>query len=125
MNNFLKLLLGSGLFLLEQSDRTRNVCDRASRKVDDLRDVVRHGYEEAADRVTRASRAIRGKNNHVLGNAVRLAAGIGVGIGVGVLLAPASGKQTRSTIAGTIQNFGSRVRKQVVTERARATTNAG
>jgi len=43
VNNFLKLLLGSGLFLLEQWDRTTNVCDRASHKIDDLRDVVHHG----------------------------------------------------------------------------------
>jgi len=125
MNNFLKLLLGSGLFLLEQSDRTKNVRDRAARKIDDLRDVVQQKYEDAADRVAKASRAIRGEDNHVLGNALRLAAGIGVGIGVGLLVAPASGQETRSAIAGSVQQFGNRVRKQVFSENARAAANAG
>ena|ERR1022692_894083 len=125
MKNFLKLLLGSGLFLLEQSDRTHDMRDRAARKVDDLRDVVQHKYEDAADRVARASRAIRGQDNQALGNALRLAAGIGVGVGLGLLFAPASGRQTRDAVAVSIQNFGSRVRKQVFSENARATSNAG
>jgi hypothetical protein len=38
MKNFLKLLLGSSLFLLERSDRTEDARDRAARKIDDLRD---------------------------------------------------------------------------------------
>ena len=61
--NFLKLLLGSSLFLLEQSDRTKNVRDRAASKIDDLRNVVQQKYEDAADRVAKASRAIRGQDS--------------------------------------------------------------
>jgi len=61
MKKLLKMLLGTGLYVLEQSDRTNNVRDRAARKLDDLRDVVQHKYEDAADRVARASRAIREK----------------------------------------------------------------
>src|ERR1022692_187139 len=125
MKNFLKLLLGSSLFLLERSDRTKYVRDRAARKIDDLRDVVQQKYEDAADRVAKASRAIRGEDNQVLGNALRLAAGIGIGVGVGLLVAPASGQQTRSAIAGSVQRFGNKVRKQVFSERARTTANAG
>jgi hypothetical protein len=125
MKTILKLLFGSGLFLLEQPDRTTNVRDRASRKIDDLRDVVRQKYEDAADRVAKASRAIRGEDNHSLGNAVRFAAGIGVGIGVGMLFAPASGQDTRTAIAGSIQQFGNKVRRQIFSERARAIAAAG
>jgi gas vesicle protein len=125
MKNFLKLLLGSSLFLLEQSDRTKNVRDRAASKIDDLRNVVQQKYEDAADRAVKASRAIRGEDNHVLGNALRLAAGIGVGVGCGLLLAPASGQETRSALAGRIQQFGNKVRKQVFCEHARTTANAG
>jgi gas vesicle protein len=125
MKNFLKLLLGSSLFLLERSDRTKDVSDRAARKIDDLRDVVQQKYEDAADRVAKASRAIRGEDNQVLGNALRLAAGIGIGVGVGLLVAPASGQQTRSAIAGSVQRFGNKVRNQVFSERARATASAG
>jgi gas vesicle protein len=125
MKNFLKLLLGSSLFLLERSDRTKDVRDRAARKIDDLRDVVQQKYEDAAERVAKASKAIRGQDHHVLGNALRLAAGIGIGIGVGLLVAPASGQETRSAIAGSVQQFGNKVRKQVFSERARATASAG
>ena len=125
MKKLLKTLLGTSLYLLEQSDGAQNGRDRAARKIDDLRDVVQHKYEDAADRVARASRAIRGQDNQPLGNALRLAAGIGVGVGLGLLFAPASGRQTRDAVAVSIQNFGSRVRKQVFSENARATSNAG
>jgi hypothetical protein len=125
MKKLLKTLLGTSLYLLEQSDGAQNGRDRAARKIDDLRDVVQHKYEDAADRVARASRAIRGQDNQALGNALRLAAGIGVGVGLGLLFAPASGRQTRDAVAVSIQNFGSRVRKQVFSENARATSNAG
>jgi hypothetical protein len=125
MNKLLKMLLGSGLYLLEQSDRTTDVRDRAARKIDDLRDVVQKKYEEAADRVARASRAIRGEDNHALAKALRLAAGIGVGVGVGLLFAPASGQDTRRAIAGSVQQFRTKVRKRVSSERARATAHAG
>src|ERR1700731_4958591 len=85
----------------------------------------KHKYEDAAGRVAKASRAIRGEDNQALGNALRIAAGIGVGIGVGLLLAPASGQETRSAIAGGVRQFGNEVRKQVFSERPRAAANAG
>jgi hypothetical protein len=61
IKNFLKLLLGISLCLLEQSDRRKNVRDRAASKIDDLRDVVQQKYEDAVYRVAKASRAIRKK----------------------------------------------------------------
>jgi hypothetical protein len=125
MKKLLKTLLGTSLYLLEQSDRTHDMRDRAARKIDDLRDVVQHKYGDAADRVARASRAIRGEDNHALGNALRLAAGIGVGVGFGLLFAPASGQDTRRAIAGGVQQFGDKVRKRVSSERARAAAAAG
>jgi gas vesicle protein len=125
MKNFLKLLLGSSLFLLERSDRTEDARDRAARKIDDLRDIVQQKYEDAAGRVAKASKAIRGEDNEALGNALRLVAGIGVGIGIGLLVAPASGQQTRAAIAGSVKQFGNKVRRQVFSEPARATASAG
>jgi len=125
MKKFLRLLLGTSLYVLEQSDRTKNVRDRAARQIDDLRDVVQQKYEDAADRVAKASRAIRGKDNHALSNGLRLAAGIGVGVGVGLLFAPASGQQTRSAIAGRVQQFGNKCRKRVFSEKARVAATAG
>jgi gas vesicle protein len=125
MKNFLKLLLGSSLFLLERSDRTKDARDLAARKIDDLREVVQQKYEDAADRVAKASRAIRGEDDEVLGNALRLVAGIGIGIGVGLLVAPASGQETRGAVTGSVKQFGNKIRRQVFPDRARATANAG
>ncbi|HWY52985.1 MAG TPA: YtxH domain-containing protein [Terriglobales bacterium] len=124
MKKLLKMLLGTSLFLLEQSDRANNLRHRAARKIDDLGDVVQHNYEDAAERVAKASRAIRGEDNQALGNALRLAAGIGVGIGFGLLFAPASGQETRSAIAGSVEQFRNRVQKRVFSGRTRA-GNAG
>ena len=58
----------------------------------------------------RASRAIRRQEDHTVRNAISFAAGIGLGIGVGILLAPASGEETRSSIAEKVQDVGERVR---------------
>ena len=82
MKNFFKLLLGTSLCLLEQSDRSKNLRHRAVGKIGDLRDAVQQRYEDAADRVAKASRAIRGQDNQSLGNALCLAAGVGVGLAV-------------------------------------------
>jgi hypothetical protein len=120
-----KVLLGTSLFLLEQSDDAKTVRARAARKTDDLRDVVQQKYEDAAERVARASRAIRGQDNQALGNALRLAAGVGVGVGLGLLFAPASGEATRRAIGGGAVEFRNKVRKRVLSERARATATAG
>jgi ElaB/YqjD/DUF883 family membrane-anchored ribosome-binding protein len=126
MNKFLKLLLGTSLYLLEQSDSaTRKVRERAIGEIEDLRDVAREKYETAADRVARASRAIRGDDSQVVGNALRFVAGVGVGIGVGLILAPASGEETRSVIAGKVQDIGDKVRQQFSSEGASATGTRG
>jgi hypothetical protein len=113
MNKFLKLLLGTSLYVLEQSDQTtRKVRDRAAGEINDLRDSAQAKYEVAVDRLTKASRAIRGEDNHMFGNALRFAAGLGVGVGLGLILAPASGEETRSALVGKVQGFGDKVKKQ-------------
>jgi len=115
MNNFLKLLLGTGIYLLEQSDEsTKRVRSRAADNLSDLRDFAQEKYETAADRVSRASRAIRGDDGR-LGNALSLVAGIGIGVAVGMIFAPASGEETRSAIADKVQMFGGKVKEQWAT----------
>jgi len=80
VSKFLKSLLKTGLYFLEQSDR--------------------------------AGGAIRGQEDHTVRNAISFAAGIGLGIGVGMLFAPASGEETRSSIAEKVQDVGDRVRER-------------
>jgi gas vesicle protein len=122
MNKFLKLLLGTSLYLLEQSDgATQGVRDRAADHLSDLRDAAQEKYETAADRVARASRAIRGEDSHVLSNTLRFVAGLGIGVGVGLILAPASGEETRNVIAGRVHEMGDRMRDKFSSEDATGT----
>ncbi len=122
MNKLVKLLLGTGLYLLEQSDNTtKNVRDRAVQQMDDLRNAAQQKYETAAGRMARASRAIRGDDTDLLRSALFFAAGAGIGIGVGLILAPASGEETRGEIAGRVREIGDKVRRQFSDEDVAAT----
>ncbi len=126
MNKFLKLLLGTTLYVLEQSDRsTRKIRNRAADNLDDLRDMAQEKYETASDRVSRASQALLGEDSHVVGNVLSLAAGIGIGVGLGLLFAPASGEETRGAIADRVQVVGDRVKKQFSSEDHPATGTNG
>src|ERR1700683_988923 len=113
MNKFLKLLLGTTLYVLEQSDQsTRKIRNRAADNIDDLRDMAQEKYATASDRVSRASQSLLGEDSHVLGNVLSLAAGVGIGVGIGLIFAPASGEETRSTIADRVPVFGVKFMKQ-------------
>jgi gas vesicle protein len=113
MNNFLKLLLGTGLYLLEQTDRsTKRVREQAADNLNDLREMAQDKYDVATDRVSRASRAIRGDDGQMVSNALSMAAGVGLGLALGIIFAPASGEETRSAIVDKVHVFGDRVREQ-------------
>jgi hypothetical protein len=98
------LLIGTGVYLLE------SLRERAGAKFEDISDVARDTYDEATRRASRASDALRGNDRHVLGTTAALLIGVGVGVGVGLLLAPASGEETRGTLTNKVQEFGDRVR---------------
>jgi hypothetical protein len=98
------VLLGTSVYLLE------SLRNRVSEGAEDLSDRARDTYSEASRRVSRASDVIRGEDHSGLGTAAALLIGIGVGVGVGLLLAPASGEETRGTISNKVQEFGGRVR---------------
>jgi YtxH-like protein len=101
------VLLDTGLHLL---DSLRN---RLPDNVDDIKGRVRDTYDTASDRVSRASDALRGEeDSQILGKAVALAIGVGIGIGIGLLIAPASGEETRSDIADKVSDFSDKVRER-------------
>jgi gas vesicle protein len=126
MNKFLKLLLGTTLYVLEQSDQsTRKIRNRAADNIDDLRDMAQEKYATASDRVSRASQALLGEDSHLVGNVLSLAAGIGIGVGIGLIFAPARGEETRSAIANKVQVVGDRVKKQFSAEDYPATGTNG
>ena len=110
-NNVLKVLLGVGMYLLDP------VRDRLADRLDDWSDRAQDGYQEAAGRLDRAARAIRGEDRSHLSTATALLLGVGIGVGIGLLFAPSSGEEIRSTVAGKVQDVSDKVRSQFSSER--------
>lgn len=98
------LLIGTGVYLLE------SLRERAGDSFENISDRARDTYDEATKRASRASDALRGNDGHALGTTAALLIGVGIGVGVGLLLAPASGEETRGTLTNKVQEFGDRVR---------------
>ena len=103
----LGVLLGTGLYLLD------NLRERLPDNMDDIKDRARETYETASDRVGRATNALRGKeDSQIFGKVGALLIGVGIGVGVGLLIAPASGEETRADIADKVSDFGDKVRER-------------
>jgi len=76
-----------------------------------LKSLLKIGLDFLEDS-ERAGRAIRRQEDQTVRNAISFAAGIGLGIGMGILLAPSKGEETRSSIAGKVQDFGDKVKER-------------
>ena len=61
----------------------------------------------------------------ILGQVGALLIGVGVGVGVGLLIAPASGEETRTGISDKVSDFGEKVREQVAKRPQSATGTHG
>jgi hypothetical protein len=91
-NSILKSLLKTAVYVMDQAgDRVDRVTDRASDFADDARSAI---FEE----------------DHTLRNVLVFAAGVGVGVGAGLLLAPASGEETRNSIGDKVQDITDKVK---------------
>jgi gas vesicle protein len=115
MKKFWKIALGTGLFLLDQSDRAKkSFGEKVGDHIDDLRDRAQDTYQTAADGVARATNALRNEDDGhgALWGVLKFAAGLGIGIGVGLLVAPANGEETRAKLAERAQEFGGNVRQR-------------
>jgi len=113
------VLIGTGVYLLD------SVRGRLTDVMDDFSGTARDTYGEASRRVGRASSAIRGEDHRGLSTAAAVLIGVGVGVGVGMLLAPASGEETRSNLSDKVQEFGGRMRDKFSSEREAATGTYG
>jgi YtxH-like protein len=103
----LSILLGTGLHLLD------SLRERLPDNVDDIKDRVRDTYDTASDRVSRATDALRGEeDSQIFGKVGALLIGVGIGVGVGLLIAPASGEETRADIADKVSDLGDKVRQR-------------
>lgn len=113
MNNLLKSVLKTVVFLLDQTEGTAG----------DVRDRVSEGVDRVADRVSdlrdRAQDLYSGTQDHTLRNILTFAAGVGVGVATAMLFAPASGEEIRSQIGEKVQDISGRVRDRFSAEQER------
>ena len=90
--------------------------------MDDIKGRARETYETASDRLGHAADALRGKeDSQIVGKVSALLIGVGMGLGVGLLIAPASGDQTRADIADKVST-GERVRERTTGKKPRGAT---
>ena len=114
-------LLGAGLYYLLDSLR-----ERLPDNMDEIKGRARETYETASDRLGRATNALRGKkDSQIFGKVGALLVGVGIGVGVGLLIAPASGEETRADIADKVSDFGDKVRKRTGKKAQAATGTHG
>jgi len=113
------VLLGSGVYLLD------SLRDRLSEGIDDISGRARDTYSEAAKRASRASDVIMGEDHRGMSTVAALLIGVGVGVGVGMLLAPASGEETRDNLSHKVQEFGDRMRDKFSEQRRESTGTYG
>jgi hypothetical protein len=95
-NRFLRSAVNTAVYIMDQ---TADQVDRAS--------------DRASDIAEQARSVIYPQQDHTLRNLLSFAAGVGVGIGAGILLAPASGAETRSSISDRVQDISDKVKNRV------------
>jgi YtxH-like protein len=102
-------LLGASLYALDSvrdllSDKARMFGGRARDRYEDMRSRANDMYSTASERLDRANEAILGQDHHFARSATAALIGVGVGVGIGMLLAPASGEETRQNIADRVRD---------------------
>ena len=103
-NGILKSLLKTAVYVIDQTaDQVDRASDRASQFADDART------------------AIFPEEDHTLRNILLFAAGVGVGVGAGLLLAPASGEETRNSISEKVQDITDKVKGRASSQNYGAT----
>jgi hypothetical protein len=102
-----RLALKCGL-LLTDSKTWETVADQVRDRADDVGDEVKRRYEDQAERLHEAGRALRGRN-HWVAPTMNFLGGIGLGIGLGVLFAPTSGEETRTALREKVVNIKNKV----------------
>lgn len=111
----LKVMLGTGLFLVESNQVGRRVRSH----VGDLRDSASDRIDAVVDRIGRVSDRLSGRRDYVTPIGSFLI-GMGIGAGLGMLFAPASGEETRGKIRDQAVDLKDRVSQRAANIRDRA-----
>lgn len=90
-------------------DSVSDLTDSVSSKYDDVSDTVSSKYADAVDRLD----ALRGKN-YWSSRVTGFLLGVGVGAALGILLAPASGSETRESVRGKAADVTNKIRRSVL-----------
>ncbi len=115
----LKVMLGTGLFLVE----TNRTARRVRGHVGDLRDSASDRFDEVVDRIGSISDRFSGRRDYVTPVGSFLI-GMGIGAGLGLLFAPASGEETRGRIMDQAADLKDRVSQKATNIRDRASEKA-
>ncbi len=110
--DWVRLAAKVGLLFTEPKVRAA-VGDKIKDGVDDMADTVSDKYNDAVDRLEAASDAFQGKGywpSRVAGFLI----GVGVGAGLGILLAPASGSETRESVRDKAFEVKNKIRRSVM-----------
>jgi hypothetical protein len=100
------ILLDTGLEILD------SLREHLPDNMDDVKGRVRD--TPASRRVSRATNALRRQeDSQILSKAFAMAIGVGIGVGIGLLIAPASGEQTRADLTDKITDFSDKVDENV------------
>jgi gas vesicle protein len=89
-------------------DSVDDMTDTVTSKYDDLTDAVASQYDQAVDRLEAASAALRGRS-YRSSQVTGFLLGVGIGAGLGILLAPASGRETRESVRDKAAEMKNRV----------------
>ena len=118
MNNFIRSILKTAVYFLEQTDRVAGgVRDRVS-------DTVDRAADRVSDLRSQAEELYQGED-HTFRNMLTFAAGVGVGVGAAILFAPASGEEIRNSIGEKVQDISGRVVGRFSHETRHATGTGG
>ena len=112
MNKFLKSVLKTAVCVMDQYVEQ---VDRASSRVSD----------EVSDLVDRSKKMVGVREDHTLRRVLSFAAGVGLGVGAGMLLAPASGSQTRRSIKEKAEDIGTRAGRRFRGSEGSTVANVG
>ena len=102
-----RFALKCGLLLTDAKLWT-SISNQLRDRADDLGNEAKRRYDDAVDRAQDVQQAVRGRN-HWVAPAVGFVGGIGFGVGLGMMLAPASGAETRSALRNKVVDLKDRV----------------